>query len=348
MNKERYSDYNPKTETEMNKPNLLFVEDEDSDLAAFMESVRVYKEVHGREVNIVSRKTVSEALATLDGSFDGAIIDLTLNGQEDGGDQVINKIIESLYRVPIAIFTGTPIDRDENHIEVFIKGDNEHDEILEWFCGYYDTGLTRIMGGRGKFDEVLYRVFTQSLVPQIERWIAYGKADQIRTESALLRHTLNHLSHLLEDDSEYCVPEEFYLSPPLTDDIRTGMVVYQKEVGSRFVVMSPACDLVEDQNGRPKTDRILVVGIDTEDLIPLNNKNHAKRNRIGYYHWLPSTGFFEGGFLNFRKLSTIAPGDFGESFEPASIQIAPSFLKDIVSRFSSYYARQGQPGIEDG
>ena len=332
----------------MNKPKLLFVEDEDSDRTAFMESVDVYKAQHGREIEIVPCKTVKEAKDTLDGSFDGAIIDLTLNGEKDGGDQVIDRIIESLYRVPIAIFTGTPIDRDEKHIEVFIKAEAEHDEIIEWLCGYYDTGLTRIMGGRGKFEEVLFQVFTRNLVPQIDKWISYGKADQDRTERALLRHTLNHLSHLLEDDSENCFPEEFYLSPPLTDAIRTGVIMIHKEGGTRFVVMSPACDLAIRDNGDFNTDRILVAEIDAADSISSRRKRNAIDNKTGYLHWLPRTEFFEGGFLNFRKLSTSEPGDFSESYEPASIQIAPSFLKDIVSRFSSYYARQGQPGIENG
>ena len=331
----------------MNKPKLLFVEDEDSDLTAFLESVEVYKEQHRREIEIVPRKTVKEAKDTLDGSFDGAIIDLTLNGQRDGGDQVIDRIIESLYRVPIAIFTGTPIDRDEKHIEVFIKAEAEHDEIIEWLCGYYDTGLTRIMGGRGKLEEVLFQVFTRNLVPQIDKWISYGKADQGRTEKALLRHTLNHLSHRLDDDSENCFPEEFYLSPPLTDDIRTGVIMTREDGVSRFVVMSPACDLAIRDNGDFNTDRILVAEIDDAGSISSSNRGNAIRNRIGHYHWLPRTDFFEGGFLNFRKLSTSEPDDFGGIYEPASIQIAPSFLKDIVSRFSSYYARQGQPGIDD-
>ena len=331
----------------MNKPKLLFVEDADSDLTAFLESVDVYQAEHGREIEIVPCTTLTDAMATLDGSFDGAIIDLTLNGQADGGDKVINRIIGSMYRIPIAIFTGTPIHRDEKHVEVFIKAEAEHDEIIEWLCGYYDTGLTRIMGGRGEYEKVLFRVFTRSLVPQIDRWIAYGKADQDRTERALLRHTLNHLLHLLYEDSEDCYPEEFYLSPPLTEDIRTGMILSHNDEHSRCVVMSPACDLAVRDNGDFNTDRILIAGLDTEESVPSGNRGYAKRNRIGHFHWLPRTGFFEGGFLNFRKLSTSEPDMFREMYTPVQIQLAPSFLKDVISRFSSYYARQGQPGIED-
>lgn len=357
---ERSSDCNQKPGMEMSKLKLLFVEDEDSDLTAFLGSVEVYKAKFGREIEIVPRKTVTEALDTLDGSFDGAIIDLTLNGQKDGGDQVIDRIIESLYRVPIAIFTGTPIDRDEKHIEVFIKAEADHDDIIEWLCGYYDTGFTRIMGGRGKFEEVLFQAFTHNLVPQIDKWISYGKADQDRTEKALLRHTLNHLSYLLDDDSENCYPEEFYLRLPSTesDRLRTGRIVNRDDEIGSYVVMTPACDLVR-REGSFKTDRILVAVVEPViKLFPWSNsechdeeqKNKLevafRNNNTLYHHWLPKAGCFEGGFLNFRKLSAFRPREFRRQFEVSQIQISPTFVKDIVSRFSSYYARQGQPGIE--
>ena len=65
-----------------------------------------------------------------------------------------------------------------------------------------------------------------------------------------------------------------------------------------------------------------------------------------YYHWLPETNSYEGGVLNFRKLNTLSKDEFRKQFEKPWIQISPFFVKDIVSRFSSYYARQGQPDIE--
>ena len=358
---ERSSGCNQKPGTEMNKPKLLFVEDEESDLTAFLESVDVYGATHGRVINIITCQNLPEALDTLDDSFDGAIIDLTLNGQQDGGAQVINRIFESQYRVPIAIFTGTPIDhRDNSNIRIFIKGEAEHDEIIEWFCGYYDTGLTRIMGGRGKFEEILFQVFTHNLVPQIDEWIPYGKADPGRTEMALLRHTFNHLSYLLEDDSENCYPEEFYLSLPSTEreSVRTGRIVNTNNEIDSYVVMTPACDLVR-RNGGFKTDRILVAFVEpVSKMFPWYNRechDDEQKNKLEvafrnnhtlYHHWLPNAGCFEGGFLNFRKLSAFRPREFRRQFEVSQIQISPTFVKDIVSRFSSYYARQGQPGIE--
>ena len=36
----------------------------------------------------------------------------------------------------------------------------------------------------------------------------------------------------------------------------------------------------------------------------------------------------------------------GITYSPTKIPISPPFVKDIVARFSSYYARQGQPNID--
>ena len=77
-----------------------------------------------------------------------------------------------------------------------------------------------------------------------------------------------------------------------------------------------------------------------------NSKLFFNNNHTDYYHWLPNVDFFDGGFLNFRKLKTLKKDDFENQFEEPSIQISPFFVKDIVARFSSFYAWQGQPDIE--
>ena len=208
------------------------------------------------------------------------------------------------------------------------------------------------MGGRGEIEKLLNKVFLKNLLPQRKKWVSYGAKDSERTERALLRYALNHLFQLLEEGEENCFPEEVYLHPPLSENITTGSIVKEKTNDQQFAVLSPACDLViRGENGKSNTDHILLVEIESVDdaLEGKNNKSRreslAKNNRQ-YFHWLPKTNFFEGGVLNFRKLQTVNRADFDEKFETPSIQISPPFVKDIVSRFSSYYARQGQPDID--
>ena len=340
----------------MSELRLLIVEDDEQDLRRCRRAINRYKREKNRDTNLVECKTLNEALERLDNSFDGAIIDLKLADQGDEGNQVIEQIEKSFFRIPIAIFTGNPGNRNDNLNEkimligVFIKGEIEYYQLLDRFWDIYDTGLTRIMGGRGKIEENLTKVFLENLLPQIEKWVSYGKEGSERTEKALLRYALNHLFQLLEEGDESCFPEEVYLSPPLLDTITTGSIVKEKTSGQLFVILSPACDLVI-RNGKSNTDHILLVEIESvnDALEGSRNKNRVEslvKNNRQYRHWLPSTNFFKGGVLNFRKLKTLNKADFDEQFEKPSIQISSPFVKDIVSRFSSYYARQGQPDID--
>lgn len=340
----------------MSRLRLLIVEDNPRDLETFRNSIKRYGREKNRDIETVECQDLDDALSKLDNSFDGAIIDLKLTQQGDEGNQVIEKIVESFLRIPVAIFTGNLGSLNENLNEkimligIFAKGETGHDEILDKFWDIYNTGLTRIMGGRGEIEKRLNEVFLKNLLPQIKTWIDYGTKDPKRTEKALLRYTLNHLFQLLEEAEESCFPEEVYLHPPVSDRMTTGSIV--KSENQRFVVLSPACDLVpRGKNGKFNTEYILLAEIENIDTVLQGNKNKGTikelfTNRRTYCHWLPQTDFFEGGILNFRKLLTLNVDDFDEKFEEPAIQISPAFVKDIVSRFSSYYARQGQPDID--
>ena len=298
----------------------------------------------------------------MDNSFDGAIIDLKLADEGYEGNQVVSAIEKTFFRIPVAIFTATPGSADKNftYIGIYKKGDIRYHDLFDQFLNIQTTGITHIMGGTGLIEQRLSEVFLNNLLPQIDTWVSHGKENSDRTERALLRYALNHLYQLLEEDNEHYFPEEFYLYPSVSEEITTGSIVKEEANDRHFVVLSPACDLVIRGNGIFKTDCILFIEIESEndivnaalDGIRQNRKKKDKlktisnNNHRDYYHWLPRTDFFEGGFLNFRKLNTLNKTCFDERFEKPSIQISPFFVKDIVSRFSSFYARQGQPDID--
>ena len=135
---------------------------------------------------------------------------------------------------------------------------------------------------------------------------------------------------------------------------------------------------ITDEEKEKKVKENILQFFETEEEVDIVNRvlNHLKRitdeqkkeekkndmlqkisgdNYAFYYHWLPPVKFnisegghldFEGGFLNFRKLEALPLKKFRARFKDPLIQISPFFVKDIVSRFSSYYARQGQPDID--
>lgn len=343
---------------------LLIIEDDERDLSTCRDSVARYQDEKKRSIAMIECKTVDEAIQKLDNSFDAAIIDLKLAAQGGEGNQIIQKIAESYFRIPTAILTGTPDSADSgfSYIGVFKKGETSYGEILDSFFGIYDTGLTKIMGGRGLIEKILNKVFLQNLLPLPQRtsWVTYGKTDSSKTEKALLRFTLNHLIQELDDDEDTCFPEEVYIYPPLCDGLKTGCIVKRKDGPGLCVVLNPACDLVVRRDGKFKAERILLIEIDEEARVygPVLKKLEKKKDKKDkietffknsynlFHHWLPKTIFFPGGFINFRKLCTLSYEDLTAQFEKPHIQISPHFVKDILARFSSYYARQGQPDIE--
>jgi hypothetical protein len=340
---------------------LLFVEDDQNELEMYRSTAQRYEIEKEREIEFVESKTLGEALEKIDNSFDGAIIDLKLGHEADAGNRVIREIHDK-YRIPVAILTGTPGNADSAFseiIKVYIKGESELDEILDDLLKIYDTGLTKIFGGRGHIEDTMNKVFWNNIIPQLDSWKSHVERRE-NTEKALLRFVMNHLLEHLTDDSDNCYPEEMYITPVISDNIRTGSIVLNRENQKNYIVMSPACDLVIRGDGNFKTDRIMlceiedhdsvkdiaVEGITSADRKKRKLKDILKNNYTDYYHWLPITSAFPGGFINFRWTIALNKTDFVEKFNPPKVQISSHFIKDIVSRFSSYYARQGQPDFD--
>jgi CheY-like chemotaxis protein len=340
---------------------LLVVEDSQSDIEIVRDSIERYRIEKDKKIDFVETKSIVEALNAIDNSFDGALIDLRLTTGGSEGEEIFKRIREK-FRIPVAIMTGTPADTDTKsdlYLGFYIKGETEYKVIFDEFYQVYDTGLTRILGGRGVIEDTLSKVFWGTLIPHLSSWKSYAKSGQV-TEKALLRFTVSHLLELLDNESESCFPEEMYMTS--SGIIKTGSIIKAKENNGYYIVLSPACD-VALHKGEMKTDTILLCFIEDCDCDLINSaissmksENEKKQkwgdnilnnilcnNHSFYRHYLPKSSSFKGGIINFRKASSFDLDQFNKNFDKPSVQVAPSFVKDIVSRFSSYYARQGQP-----
>lgn len=67
------------------------------------------------------------------------------------------------------------------------------------------------------------------------------------------------------------------------------------------------------------------------------------KNKKEFYHWLPDNSMFDGGIINFRRVVTVSSDKFFDKFDSRGIKVQDTFVKNIMNRFSAYYARQGQP-----
>lgn len=355
---------------------LFLVEDNDQDRETCKHALHDFNEDNQCSITIVESASADDAIQILnDGNFDGAIIDLKLAAMGNEGNQVLADIKNRLNRIPVAIVTGTPDSAETDGIPLvglYKKGETEYLEIITILWDIYQTGITKIMKGKGEIEKQLNQIFIKNILPQINSanrnektaWVLYADSNPEQTEKSLLRHTVNHLIQILDNDQEKYYPEEMYISPPINEKIRPGCILKRITDNKYFIVMNPACDLVE-RNGNCKADRALLVEIlelkNIEELKNVYNKNTPDQslsskeknllkqfrtnNKSLYYHYLPKTQLYhEEAVINFRWISTHSENELKNNYQPF-IQISPSFLKDIVSRFSSYYARQGQPEL---
>lgn len=337
--------------------NILLVEDDNESVKTCQE----FAALDDRGINIEVAKTIDDAKLCLNKDIDTAIVDIKLGNISDAGNSVIDEINALSLRIPTVIHTGTPASVTVSALKVFTRGENTYGEIFDFLFDVYNTGIVNILGKKGLLEKKLSEVYSRNIQPVISNsWINYGKINSEQTEKALLRYTLNHLMQLLEntDDVEKCYPEEMYIYPPVDENYRTGSIVKNAD-NVYFIILSPACDLAL-HNGSFKTDRVLLAEIkDISAIITMATKHcsspEERKNKLEsiyrntfslYYHWLPKVDFFSGGIINFRRINSFSKKDLQTNYGKPIIQIAPFFCKDIVARFSSYYARQGQPDID--
>ena len=332
---------------------LLLVEDEEQFIEEFRTITAEFSEHNQRQITLTVKTSVEDAKSFQASSVDAAIVDLNLGSGTSDGGEVIDEL-KQYFRFPVAILTGTPEDADREPpvVGVYTRGEHCIEEILEHLWNIYETGLTKILGGKGQLENHLNKVFLTNLIPTIDIWLDYGSKNKAQTQRALLRYTLGHLIADLEGEESSFYPEEVYLTPPLDSSLKTGSLIRCRDGETIHVVLTPACDLVRRQGKPPKTDFVVVAEIipettQYEKLEMYKNRDKRLRNNIDvkYLHWLPNSKDIDGGFIDFRRLRTVSMAEFNSVFNPINARIAPNFIKDIVSRFSAFYARQGQPDI---
>lgn len=336
--------------------NFLLIEDSADDSALFQDTVKRLNITAGEEIyHLEIAETYSIAMKKISEKLNGIIVDIKLDGSHSG-NEIIREIIEK-FRVPVAIFTGTPDTEqsDNSPIKVYKKGEASHEEIIKELCAVSDTGLFNVLGGTGIIESVMTKIFWNNLYPQIELWKG-KKVQGVETEKILLRYAVSHIQELIDNEVPAYVTEEMYISPPINDAIKTGSIIQAKTGNICCIVLSPPCDLAIHK-GKMKTDCILICEIDSQDEvntriikgITSETKQRKKiatalnNNYTDYYHWLPRNTLFAGGYINFRKVITYSPEELLNNFNHPLIKVQEGFVKSILSRFSSYYARQGQP-----
>ena len=332
--------------------HFLLIEDSMDDRDSFQDTVNRMNEEAGSIVyELQTAENYQAGMNAEFGKYDGVIMDIKLDAGQSGTD-IIHKIIDE-YRIPVVVFTGTPeIEREElPHIQIYKKGEAKHEDILKNLCSDLNTGIYNIFGGTGKLEKHISDVFWNYLYPNISVWKT-KKERGIDTESILLRYAVSIIQEMLDINVPKYEIEEMYICPPVSPNIQTGSIVKKKDDDTYCIVLSPPCDLAIHDD-KYKTDSFFLCKIDTIEAAILEKdrtekllKKAIKNNEKAYYHWLPGIASFKGGFINFRKTISLSLQELSEKYEKPQLKVQEYFVKNILNRFSVYYARQGQPDFD--
>jgi hypothetical protein len=311
-------------------------------------------------------RSLEEGLIALDqNTFDGAIVDLRLGqGDQEGQGNILLKKILEMQRFPVCIVSGHLQDLDPDLVSrsEFIKQYKKTDDlhlVFQDVINIYKTGLTRVIGKKGMIEKYIDNIFWNHLSKNIPYWV--NKSNDVDTEKYLLRYTLSHLQEYLDltdtqDGFDRYLDIECYIYPSVKVNLFTGDIIHYND--KPYIILSPSCDLaqrkaklislaeIEDIEMQLVRDYKHKISTGTEDQKQTASIELARlyRNSLSSkYHFLPSTPFFRGGFVNFQKLISVRANDIDNQVRLLSV--SSNFTKDITSRFSQYYARQGQPDI---
>jgi hypothetical protein len=341
----------------MESLRLLIIEDEKRQLQMYCDAIDQFNKTS--EIKIDSEicnnfKDGESALKTP--LFDAAIIDLKLSNSEDLEGRTLVESVYKKIRIPIFIVSGSIAQIDDIPENALLKKKLRTDyvkEILVEILSIYKTGITSFLKPGGTIDKHLSSIFWNNLSKDISLWIEHNN------EKTLLRYILSHFQEYLElngeGDFEEYHQQEIYLTPPIKKNLHTGDLI--KIENTFYLVLTPACDIVyhskKDSDGNNiqirKADKMLLATVknfdfkdhcvDKNQVIKKDKIREFVTNHSFRFHYLPPFKNENGYLIDFQDL-TSKPFDISYSREAS---ISAPFIKDIISRFSSYYSRQGQP-----
>ena len=183
----------------MNTMKILLVEDAIGEQQNFIEVVDDFNQTYNLMVELDIVEDTWSALGKIDNSYNGAIIDMLLGDDQQGGNKIVRELANLPIKVPVICVTSYPhlIQRDSLIIRERSRdnGSYESDLLLLW--ERYSAGLT---------PEDATHTYTALIRESEGWWIGWilevqGVTCQERTRSELLDTLQITLREILEDET---------------------------------------------------------------------------------------------------------------------------------------------------
>lgn len=348
---------------------IIVVEDDDDMYENYEDTASDLKSDVLQIELVRENSAVSAKQSLLSKGFDGAIIDLNLNQSdptEASGNDVLKEIVDK-HRFPVFVVSGNlqNIDSDlsdkQSEFLKFYNRESPNNDIFTGLINIFKTGITKILGGRGKIEQSLGDIFWTHLASDFGVWPSENR----NIERTLLRYTVSHLAEYLDTpdgEDRFYHEAEFYIKPPIREHIATGDILEIDD--KRYINLSPSCDVAVRSvaDGKPmiNADRIVMaplIKVDRESFIKngliqeFDNSDSRKRTleeiikgKREKFSFLPGYGDMYPAVVDFQNIHSYPFEQFQASDRIATV--SGVFLKDIQSRFSAYFGRQGQPDLK--
>lgn len=338
----------------MKEVKLLIVDDDDEIIQEFKKSIEIYN----RDNSDIKYKphianNFDEAKEKLETYIiDTAIIDINLNNHSGDDNVDGNSVIEEIlkyFRMPIFVVSGTPSNLDNKFqhnamIEVYKRDATINNRLFdEIIPNVINSPTISYFLREGFLEREITEFYWNHLSKTLKHWKQVAEEfSQEEIDKILSRHTLSCLTEKLYVNGNIGRFDEYhfgemYVIPPIKQHYHTGDIIKKDE--ELFIILNPSCDIVTK-----KVEFYLLAKIVSTNT----NIDNIKCNKgKEYYYYLP---YFANIFteipdsvyvINFQNLQTT---ESCNEYERIATISAP-FLKDVIARFSRYYARQGQPNL---
>ncbi|MBS9461030.1 response regulator [Flagellimonas sp. 389] len=354
----------------MQELKILIVEDDGA----------IYKDIYRRNIHLFNKENKEvqindtwiqgkdEAISALknpENIFDGAIVDLDLMGKggtDTSGNEVVKEIKDNL-RFPTFVITGTPHNISEElnvPNAIFDVYERDNVDVFDTFNRFKlikSTGILNLLNRNGKIEELIQNIFWNHISTSLDSWVLDEKRNPEEKEDSLLRYTILHMLEYLNENNVH--PSEFYITRPVKEKLSTGDLISWN--GIRYVILTPACDFAQKKVTKAFLLRIKEIseeinGIDEiKSIDDLSKTKKQKLERIvknnkDSYLFVPKHNSINAGVIDFQDKLSIEIEEIEERISSTEIDrfatISLPFLKDLIERYSSYYARQGSPDFD--
>lgn len=356
----------------MSEIKILILDDNIPAIETYESGIRRYNRAEEKPGSFFAytANDLESAYVHIDRSkLDTAIVDLRLDREEgpmENGNEAIARLIES-FRLPVFVVTGSPSDlaeEYENHpmIKVVKRADVNTPDLLDEIASLHNSHYIQFFTRNGFLEKKINELYWDHFNHTSDAWLEVASTEGGEFDKIISRHTVACLNEQLYVNGnigrfDKYHAGEVYICPPIKQHYHTGDIVQKDD--KRYVIMNPACDIVNKAKVGKLDFYLLVEIVNPLELsVVLNKRADAREgyiessianNQTERYHYMPAFADIQRGVIDFQKMQNI---DIGESDKEEFIKtfdrigsISSPFLKDVIARFSLYYARQGQPNL---